>query len=562
MKHKKTIAVVSMFLLFTLCLIIQGKNFALADTGTAIADSNIKIEYLTETLVVTTSQDSVIYFTDSYNDNLEKWYVCEVRDGKASFDISWIKTTATTKLYLCGDVQTKVTSRDIVWQEKLGATFTGTLLSTDITEAETWITAYASYPNFTEDTGYFIFTVEEGNRDKAYFNLANIEWRKGDSGVFRSFSELNLKEMNIKGITLQFRIKAKNETIGGDGTGYRASSLAKVSVAKLGNAPSTELDAELASINLKNEMEYSLDGVNWTLVPDYDKRATSADYMVSQTDRDAAIAEITTTTKVTKILLHWVLGETSNQCLNKSYMTTKYSTTERMFNNADKSLATGIYVYVREVATVKRAASKITKIFVPFSTETNTNWKNEFEIKDVESKTGTGGVLVVNNSTGRYQVSILTPEDQAAITDWANIDISSLKWTTVKAGKTLKLVYSKVPTGSRLLYRMLGDEDELPTTYLVTDPITYNKVTYAGIASSTFKVGDVLTATISTNVNIADVTCTWQRCTDLNAATPVWTDIATSGSYTITDADVGAYLRIDITGSKGTWTSDYVGPVK
>lgn len=563
MKHGKTFKIAAGLLLLATCLFFQGDRTATADdtNGTAIPNANIKIEYLNETMTVTTNKDSIIYYTDSYSDNLEKWYSCEVRNNKAVFDISWVKTTATTRLYLCGDVQTKVTSRDVVWQEKLKATFTGTLLSTDITEAETWLAAYAAYPNFTEDTGYFVFTVKEDNREKSYFSLENLEWRKGDSGVFRDFSELDLREMNIKGISLQFRIKGKDETTGGDGTGYRSSSLAKVSVAKLAVAPSTELDAKLTSINIKNGMEYSLDGVNWTLVPDYYKRATSAEYMVSQADRDLAIAEITTTTKVAKVLLHWMLGEKSNQSLNKSYMM-NYSTTERMFNNPDKNLATGIYIYVRDVATVKRAASKIAKIFVPFSEEVNTDWKNGFAVKDVESKTGTGGVQVENSSDGNYQVAILTPEEQAEITDWDNIDISNLKWTTIKAGKTLKLAYTKVPKGSVLLYRMAGEEDMLPTTYLRTEPINYNAITYAAISSTTYAVGDVLNAVISTNVNLADVTCHWQRCSDIKAENPTWTEITTGATYTVTEADIGSYLRIYFDEASGTWESNPVGPVK
>lgn len=562
---KKTGRLAAGLLLLISCLLLSGNTKATADAGgQEIAADQIRVEYLKESITVTTAKDSVIYFTDNYSTDLEKWYFCEVRNGKAVFDISWLKSSATTKLYLCGDVQTKVTCREIEWQEKLGASFTGTLLSTDITESEKWIAVYQAYPNFSEDTGYLVFTVKEDNRDKAYFALSDIEWRKGDSGVFRSFSELDLREMNMKGITLQFRIRGKDEQVPGDGTGYRASSLAKVAIQKLGNAPTITLHEDSATINVKNGMEFSLDGVHWTLIPAYNKKAVTADYMVGQAEREQAIAAITTTTKVSKVLLHRLLGEKTSQPLTKAYITGKYTESQRIYDTADRTQATGIYLYVREAATVKKPASRIRKVFLPFSGQNDVAWADDILLSPVPSKTGTGGVQVENRLSERIQVAIVTPEDQKTITDWNDLDVSELKWTSIKAKKSLKLAYSKVPKGSYLLYRIAAEEGELPSTYVRSAQINHDSVTYADISTDGAEpaVGTKLTAVISTNVSITDVICHWQRCADIKAAQPIWEEITTGATYTLTEADAGKYIRIYFEETTGGLGSDPVGPVK
>lgn len=50
--------------------------------ATVIADGDIFVDYDYETITVDTAQDTVIYFTDVYSDDLEKWYSCEVRNGQ------------------------------------------------------------------------------------------------------------------------------------------------------------------------------------------------------------------------------------------------------------------------------------------------------------------------------------------------------------------------------------------------------------------------------------------------------------------------------------------------
>lgn len=552
MNKKKIGKTAAFVLLFALCLLVPKRVEAAA---ASIPENNISVNYDYETLTVTTADDTVIYFTDSYTDNVEKWYQCEVRNGKASFDISWLKKTATVRLYICGDVNTKIVSKDIGWQEKLGISFTGTLLATDITEAEEWKKVYKNYPLFSEDTGYFIFTLDTAGRKTSYFDLATIEWRKGSDGTWRDLDELDLKEMNIKGITLNFRIKAVNDTNGTGGA--RISTIAKITVAKLSGDSGVELEAARMEVSIGNGQEYSLDGKNWILIPEYNKRATSANYKVDQAEREKAINEITTQTRVNNMLLQEMLGLKANNRMDSASV----QAAGKPFEYDDAK--TGIYIYVRTAGTKKRAASKITKLFVPFTKEPAVAAKPaDLVIAYLESKTATGGITVTNISDLKYEFAVITPEEQAGI-DWDNINVAETKWTSIKAGRTAKIATAKLPKGSYLIYRIAGEEGRLPSTYVKSMEIKYDEVTYAGVVQEHKTVGEELTMVTSTNLTSGQVTCTWQSCADIKAENPVWQTIGTGITYKLTDAEVGKYVRVVIakTGSGISRESDPIGPI-
>ena len=207
-----------------------------ADKEQGFETSAIDVDYINETITVMVADgttyptlnpedmDTIVYYTDRYTKDVTRWNACEVRErvtqdengneikeAVAVFDISWIDDNKDVRMYLCGnEINTKVVAVDIIWEEDFNVEFTGTLLTTDITEAETWQQIYKNYPNFSEDTGYFIFTLEENNREASYFDLDTILWRKGSDGVWRPFNELDLREMNIRGIKLEFRVQASN----------------------------------------------------------------------------------------------------------------------------------------------------------------------------------------------------------------------------------------------------------------------------------------------------------------------------------------------------------------
>ena len=572
-----------------------------ADKDQGFETSAIDVDYINETITVMVADgttyptlnpediDTIVYYTDRYTKDVTRWNACEVREritqdengneikeAVAVFDISWIDDNKDVRMYLCGnEINTKVVAVDIIWEEDFNVEFTGTLLTTDITEAETWQQIYKNYPNFSEDTGYFIFTLEENNREASYFDLDTILWRKGSDGVWRLFNELDLKEMNIRGIKLEFRVQASNskevESSGADGTttkdvvaGARASSTAKIAVAKLSDGPEPMVNADLMSVGIRNGMEFSFDKKTWFMVPDYDRKFGTEQYVVTLEEREKAIEQIYTDVKVVNLLMQEVIKEvvpafTMNSSMSKEDLEASYSD---VFKFTDE----GIELYVREAATRRRAATKVTKVYIPYAAKGMAQAaEDDIVMSYGESKTGNGGLLLENTSEYKYQVAVLTAEQYNAALDPNDIDITDLKWTAIKPGKVLKLTNKKVPNGSYIVYRIAGEDGYLPSTYIISDKIDFNTLTYAGIASNKKYVGDVLEAVVSTNVKIEDMKFQWQSCEDVAVAEPVWTDIAgaTSSTYTIADGDVNKYIRVVITDKAGTvLASEEVGPMK
>lgn len=573
-------------------------------TENAILEDMINVDYVNETITVKTTKDEVIYYTDSYNKDVSKWDACEVRtievekeDGTteevtaAVFDISWVTQNKTVRIYLCGDVNKKVVNVDIAWEEDFDVEFVGTLLTTEITEAEKWQNVYnpdesnnyPGYPNFSEDTGYFIFTVEKNGRDMSYFDLDTIQWRKGDDGVWRDYDELDLKEMNIRGISLEFRVAASNQDSNTDKAGARASSTAKISVAKLNSAPSVTVNTDTMTVAIKNGMEFSFDKETWIMVPAYNKKFGADTKFVTETERKEAIEEIYTNERVSMLLIQEVLKTKvpnfkTNTPMDKNSLQTSYG---NVFTFEEK----GILLYVREIGTERKAASKITEVYIPYAVEEMAvAEKKDIKISYGESKTNTGGIVVENYSDYKYQVGVITPDDtecsqiedyliaKTEISDY-DLDLSSIKWTSVKAGKTMKISNKKVPKGSYLIYRIAGEDGNLPSTYEVHGPMEYDHLTYAGIASTSKMVGETLQAVASTNLYddnnklMTDaLTIQWQSCEDIKAEEPKWDDIsgATGETYTLSEGDKNKYIRVKIQDKKGNepMYSDKIGPVK
>ncbi len=585
-----------------LALAFVGTMHITADAS-AIAEDDVVIDYVYETMTVNTEYDEVIYYTDNYHTDLSRWDFCEVRDvdgdgdREAVFDISWVSEDKTVRIYLCGDEQTDVVSINLTWQEDFGVKFVGTLLETDITEAQAWKDTYARYPKFSEDTGYFIFTVEENKRDNYYYDLDTIQWRKGSDGAWREFRELDLKEMNIRGIKLEFRIKAHNEqdTTGGvsaasvlTDAGTRASSVAKVTVAKLADSPEVLVTPDIMTVDVRNGEEFSVDKENWILIPMYSKKLGTKDYLVSEATREKAISPIYTNQRITGLLIQEVLG------INARTEMTREVLEEKGFDFDEDG---NVIVYVREAGTQKKAASLIEEVLIPLSADgLSVAKKADLNIYQADSKTGTGGIVCENVSNQnkdyattypegvKYQVAILTPEEYAQYEEanaLENIDVSKLKWTSVKPGRMLKLANKKVEEGSYLLYRIAGENGKLPSTYLISNKIRYDLITYIGFASSSSKkVGDTLDVVISTNVAPDTVTYKWERFTPQNKNEEVdedsivgnvegWKVIegVTGPTYELKAIDEGCYIRVTATSTKendaeNTRTSDIIGPIK
>jgi len=531
-----------------LAVTIIGTICMTASAG-SISPQNVAVDYVNETITVTTTEDKIVYFTETYNKDVAKWDACEVRNGKAAFDISWVNDNKTVRLYLQGDVNKDVISVDITWEEDFEVEFTGTLLTTDITEAKTWQDVYKKYPSFSEDTGYFLFTIKENGRDMSYFDLENILWRKGDDGVWRDYKDLDLKEMNIRGISLEFRVKADN-------TGKaRASSTAKYAVSRLLSAPPILVNANTMTVGIKNGMEFSFDKEEWIMVPEYNKKFGTDNYLVEETERENAIEKIYTNKRFSTLLMQEILKTkapnfTMNTPMSKESLENDFP---NVFNYTDD----GIVVYVREIGTQRKAASKIAEVIIPYAAdEMATAELGALEFSYGESKTNTGGIVVENKSKYRYQVGVITPEDWEELGgSTENINLTTMKWTSVKEGKMMKLSNKKVPKGSYLVYRIAGEDGQLPSTYRIYGPMEYNELTYVGIAPGKTLAGQTLEAVVSTNFKKQDdgsypgLKFQWQKSTNKKAAEEDWANIdgATNPAYTLTNDEADCYIRVVVT---------------
>ncbi len=549
---KSIIGKIAVFTVMLVCVLLC--TMRMTASANSINPANVKVDYVNETVTVITDKDEIIYFTEVYNKDVAKWDACEVRNGKASFDISWVNSNKTVRLYLCGDVNKDVISIDITWEEDFNVEFTGTLLTTDITEAETWKKVYEKYPNFSEDTGYFIFTIEENGRDMSYFpndSLDTIQWRKGDDGVWREYKELDLKEMNIRGISLEFRVVASNQQEA------RASSTAKISVSKLLSAPAVLVNPNTMTVGIKNGMEFSFDKEEWIMVPEYNKKFGTDDYLVEESVRENAIEKVYTNQRISTILMQEILKTraqdfTMNTPMNKANLEA-FNKNGQLFELTEE----GIVLYVREVGTERKAATKIAEVIIPYAPEGMAVAKEgALEFSYGESKTNTGGIIVENTTEYRYQVGVITPEEWAEIGDAQDdINLSGMKWTGIKGGKMLKLSNKKVPKGSYLVYRIAAEDGQLPSTYRIYGPMEYNELTYAGIAGGKKAAGETLEAVVSTNFEkkadgtYEGLTFQWQRCANVKADAPEWVNIAgaTKPTYELTNDDATQYVRVVVT---------------
>ena len=586
-------------ILALLCTIGVVGTMKMTADASAITEDDVIVDYVYETMTVNTDEDTLIYYTDTYYPELSRWNVCEVRDAdndgdkEAVFDISWVDEEKTVRIYLRGDVKQEVVGINLTWQEEFGVKFVGTLLETDITEAQVWKEIYEDYPKFSEDTGYFIFTIEENKRDNYYFDLDTIEWRKGSDGAWRAFEELDLKEMNIRGIKLEFRIKANNEFVATDNgvsatsmltdSGTRPSSIAKVSISRLGDRPEIGVNSDIMTVDLRNGVEFSLDKETWTLIPTYSKKLGSPSYLIDYATREKAISPIYTNKRITSLLAPEILGFPVNTEMTESNLSSLGSFEYKM----EDGVAVGVIIYVREAGTSKKAASLIKEVVIPFAEENMSLAKREdFDIYYADSRTGTGGIVCENISNQntlypdglgvKYQVAILSPKEYKEYEDsnqLDNIDVSTLKWMTVKPGRMLKLANKKVEEGSYLVYRITGENGKLPSTYLISEEIRYDRITYVDFYSSSKKeVGELLEVVISTNVR-SEVEYKWERYKPLEGeeiednAIIKWETIPNivTNTYELQDADEGCYIRVTVTAkddASNTKTSDIIGPIR
>ena len=150
-----------LFCAMAVSVFAKGTDVKAAGNATMLPDQSIQVNYEYEEMVVTAGNNTVIYYADNANATI--WEEAEVgADGKAIFDISWVKAGLTTRVYLKGDVDTLVTARYINAEEKFSAEFVGDISAADVVDVEAWKDVYENYPQFNSETGYVLFFTKKG----------------------------------------------------------------------------------------------------------------------------------------------------------------------------------------------------------------------------------------------------------------------------------------------------------------------------------------------------------------------------------------------------------------
>ncbi len=540
MKYRKYL----LFLLFVAAslLLIRPVTAEAAGGATMLPDESVLVNYEDESVEITVGENTKIFYSDSAT--AINWEVAPVVDGKAIFDFSWIKPSTTARIYIKGDKDSLVTARYIEAQEQLSIQFVGDLSAADVVDIDAWKQAYKAYDCFSNDTGYLLFFIKKAGAGTAFFSLDRIEWRKGETGKWRSFEELNFAEMNARGATLQFRVKAVNDEDTKDKkSGSRYSSVAKLNLQKISAAPVISINSAAMTLGIRNGMEYSLNQKDWFLVPVYVRTATGNQVSVPVSDFDILPS---TNIRVTAISVPMVMQVTANTRIDKKLV--EANPDRYICRRDDGGNITGVCVYVRMAASANKAASRMVEVILPFA-KGKPDMKHDISVSYQQSKTGMSGVVLVNNTLSTepvdYQYAIvenpydMTPEE-----------LSSVKWSTLKAEKTVKVGSSKALPEHYLIFRTAtAGRDELPSEFEIYPyPIRYDKVSFAAISTTSLYPGGEITAVTGNNAIYGEITYTWERSDVLTGA---YTKI-TSGTgyeaskYTIQEGDIGYYIRVTI----------------
>ena len=195
---------------------------------------------------------------------------------------------------------------------------------------------------------------------------------------------------------------------------------------------------------------------------------------------------------------------------------------------------------------------------------------NDITVKYQNTKSGTSGLMITNNTTAKdgvdYQYAIVDNPDNLT-----GEELSELKWSTLKATKTVKVGSSKAQTGKYLIFRVSAkNKGELPSEYIKYPyQILYDKVTYATISNTSLYPGGVISAVTGNNAISGPITYTWERSDKANGT---YTEISSgegyaASRYTIKESDIGYYIRVRIsntstvTGESASATSKSSGKI-
>jgi hypothetical protein len=232
-----------------------------AETGIALPDSSATVNYEAQEISVLLGSNTQLYvgrgtvdkapaiYDEIMDDSITTVTISGVQKKVAIIDISYLSPSKDEYIYIKGDVTTEALKVLVKKQLKLKATYVGLLNATTDANSQ-WLGAYSKtasgvklYPNFTDETGYFQFTVDK----TLYTSLEYVEWRKSVTDTWSPLATLDLKKYTALGAQLMFRINSGQEQI---------STESKVNYTRYANAPNISIDGLKHTIKLTNKIEY------------------------------------------------------------------------------------------------------------------------------------------------------------------------------------------------------------------------------------------------------------------------------------------------------------------
>ena len=182
------------------------------------------------------------------------------------------------------------------------------------------------------------------------------------------------------------------------------------------------------------------------------------------------------------------------------------------------------------------------------------------KITPLDSIEAIGGTAEVGQT---LTAGIVSPTGAIATYQWQRADTAEGNYGNIPGATASTYPLTAADMGKYIRVVATGSGNYSGSVFSTPiGPVTAGQLSSIGPISGTATVGSTLTAGTLTPLN-ATVDWQWQRCTSANG---VYEDIpnANGSSYTLTEGDVGYYIKVVATGTgafKGTVVSAFTGPI-
>lgn len=512
----------ALFLAFALVIgVFSQPTVAYAEESLAKTDltsDKVAISYTEERLKVTKTAGETVYYTLKWTETThaktawEEAY--EESDILASIDFSNVSASKIVNIFLTTDTDKEPLKIELKAQETaLYVDFSGIASTTEkskVKVAQDWtdmnaITkGYKSFnPTSENPWTYGYLNVSVGKLKPQAITASEaalyLQFRKGATGAWQDFEDLDVRKYAAYGAQLTFRIRPYDNPSVSTGSALanlgRASKEVKVTYKKQANAPKITINGVNKELKLVKTQEYRV--------------FTTSGSSVSYGPWMTVAANHMTGTKV-----------------NKVYLKDLYIASGTAWSYKENTAGQGLQV--RIAASAKSTASKVTTIKLNQAT-TPTATTDGAIVFGLVSKTTYDKGITAKNTNATTGSSI-----QVAVVSGSPIDVNDtkvVKWVTILPGKTATISGTVLKTGNNIIYRNATAKDNTRTSaneFVVSSEYgTYEYKTKLPLAEQTFAISNpVISATVVGATRSAIVTAT-------AGAYEVEVTTTTNGAFTV-----------------------------